>query len=582
MNARQPGVSARTDQRPIRIGALVFASKVAVHRVLRTVKDRRAPVPLHRKIEHDLPFLLSESRTPLWSEIDPGEARLQMGKVQNLRIVASKLDRLFVGAGEHFSFWRHVGKPVKRAGFVEGRQLQEGCIVPAVAGGICQLSNALYDLALKAGFEILERHPHSRAIPRSGVQAGRDATVAWNHIDLRFRARSAFQLRVFLTATELVVQIRSQERGAGERIQLLSAAAYRQSDVEANSCATCGEEECFRQRAFDHRELCPRTAFLVDQVWPEYAQYLREHAGAEDVLFMPIDGMKWRLRRYAWPKEGFSDVHAATVPTLERSWKSRKLAQQGAARREAAFDADEKLADSFAARLPFDASHLVVYQSLLPFLWRAGVLGGRTFDVLMQRLPIRKLQEELDRHLARNPERRLLGDYRAPEWIAEAEEQAFAAARHIVTPHKAIATLFGERSMLLPWSMPATRQRERGSKVVFPGPTVARKGCYELREALENFDAELVTCGSELEGPDFWRGHRQVRAGQDWLDGANVVVQPAIVEEQPRKLLQALAAGIPVIATPACGLNATSGVTVVEPGDVEGLKAALATHLGSA
>jgi glycosyltransferase involved in cell wall biosynthesis len=40
-----------------------------------------------------------------------------------------------------------------------------------------------------------------------------------------------------------------------------------------------------------------------------------------------------------------------------------------------------------------------------------------------------------------------------------------------------------------------------------------------------------------------------------WLDGADLVVFPAFVESQPRRLLAALASGVPVIATPACGLG---------------------------
>jgi hypothetical protein len=34
-------------------------------------------------------------------------------------------------------------------------------------------------------------------------------------------------------------------------------------------------------------------------------------------------------------------------------------------------------------------------QNLLPFLWRDGHLGGRTFDVLMTRLPIAKFHETI-------------------------------------------------------------------------------------------------------------------------------------------------------------------------------------------
>jgi len=57
-------------------------------------------------------------------------------------------------------------------------------------------------------------------------------------------------------------------------------------------------------------------------------------------------------------------------------------------------------------------------------------------------------------------------------------------------------------------------------------------------------------------------------------------VQPALVEERPRALLAAVAAGVSVIATPACGLAARDGVTLVPPGDPAALMEALSFVLG--
>ncbi|MFK9780915.1 VanW family protein, partial [Escherichia coli] len=91
-------------------------------------------------------------------------------------------------------------------------EVRQGCIVPALGGGICQLSNALYDLALKANFEIVERHPHTRTVPNSDVPSGRDATVAWNHIDLRFRSQVAYRIEAHLTSGELIVRFRLAEK----------------------------------------------------------------------------------------------------------------------------------------------------------------------------------------------------------------------------------------------------------------------------------------------------------------------------------------------------------------------------------
>ena len=70
-----------------------------------------------------------------------------------------------------------------------------------------------------------------------------------------------------------------------------------------------------------------------------------------------------------------------------------------------------------------------VAQSLLPFLWRDGNLGGREVRVLMTRLPLASLQRRLDDARAAHPDARpRLTSAPAVGWsTAEAEALAYAA-----------------------------------------------------------------------------------------------------------------------------------------------------------
>ena len=513
------------------------------------------------------PFLLAESRTPLWSEADPRERRLQLGKVQNLRLAAARIDRVSVPERGEFSFWSQVGMPSSGRGYAQGRQIQEGCVVPAVAGGICQLSNALHDATLRAGFEVTERHAHTRALPSAPWSAGRDATVAWNHVDYRFRAPVPAMVRVTLTSDELVVQLLGARAFSRE-----SRAASGEAQTNVEGCETCGMVRCWRHRSFSHAEVKAKTAWLVDQVWPEFAAYFA--SSGQDALYVPLDGKRRGVARYAWPTGGVR-VFEARLLTLRRSLASRRLSEQGAARQRSNMEFDRAFAERFASRLSFDVQHVVVSQTLLPYLWATGALGGRTYEVLMVRRPMRALQAALDEEFAKHPSRRLLSDFRAPGEVVEAEEAALASATKVVTPHAEIASAFGDRAVLLDWSLPSPRGVWRGDRVAFPGPTVARKGAYELREAARELGLKLVLCGSELEGEGFWDGVDAVRARTDWLDGCCAVVQPAVLEDQPRKLLRAVAEGVPVVATPACGVSHMPGVTTVPVGDVAALSRAL-------
>ena len=262
---------------------------------------------------------------------------------------------------------------------------------------------------------------------------------------------------------------------------------------------------------------------------------------------------------------------------------------QGAALRTAEQIGAERIAARLSRLLTPDITKAIVAQSLLPFLWRGGHLGGREVEVLMTRLPIGELHARLDRALAAHPERKTLGDFRAPQGLAEAEAEALAYATRIVTPHAEIARLFPEKAIILDWRQssapPVIHPARVSRRIAFPGPTVARKGAYEVREAARALGLEIVLLGSELEGPGFWDGVKTQKldaassAGR-WLDEVAVVVQPAIAEDRPRHLLTALAAGIPVVATAACGLAPQPGLTIVPAGDLGALIAALRDRLG--
>lgn len=85
--------------------------------------------------------------------------------------------------------------------------MRQGCIIPTLAGGLCQMSNSLYRAAREAGCEIVERHGHTAAIPGSPFPPGEDATVFWNYVDLRFRDTRAMSISVKLDRDSLIVRL---------------------------------------------------------------------------------------------------------------------------------------------------------------------------------------------------------------------------------------------------------------------------------------------------------------------------------------------------------------------------------------
>jgi len=170
--------------------ALMFRSKATLLQIKRAFQEftrnnvKQAPFG-DRLIGHPI---IAESRTPLRMTDDEVENLFISGKIHNLRLAIRKLNGLEVGAGDVFSFWTHLGRTSRWKEYVPGRELREGCLILTIGGGLCQLSNALYDAALQAGLQIVERHAHTRVIAGSLAEIGRDATVFWNYVDLRFKS----------------------------------------------------------------------------------------------------------------------------------------------------------------------------------------------------------------------------------------------------------------------------------------------------------------------------------------------------------------------------------------------------------
>jgi len=553
--------------------ATLFQLKATIFRFSRGVQDLTSPVARLAKADTaNYPDLLAQSRSPLWADPRLAEAAMQRGKVHNLRAAARRLDRTMLTPTAIFSFWRQVGRAHGAAGFARGRMLQEGCLVATIGGGLCQLSNALYDVALQAGFEIVERHAHSRIVPGSSAEVGRDATVAWNYVDFRFRASRPALLRVQLHKDELIVSI----LGSGQRQRAAPMVAL---DVRARAhdCATCGETSCFRHGEGRGAARGAR-AFIVDEYWPEFNSYMRSAHEDGDVFCAPLDKRSDRPN-YAWDT-GIGQIRTAPISAFFRSLRSRRLSAQGAARQTALLAEADQLAKTLSANLSEDVTDVCVALPFLTSLWRDGHLGGRRFAVLMNRLPLSELHEQLDRASTGHRDRATLRDFRASPDLVDLEDQALAEADAILTPHTTIAALFGERAILLEWEKPCGAIVPRSPKrlVAFPGPTAARKGAYELREAARALGIQVQLMGAEIEGEHFWQDVSVRREG-DWLAEAAAVVQPAYIEDKPRRLLRALSAGVPVIATPSCGLPAQNGLFLVPEGDVTALIQAISRVL---
>lgn len=572
---------------PTRKQALVFAGKAKIFQGKRTIENLLAKIQRHESKGNQDGFqIVGESSTPLWTEDHAAERELTAGKIQNLRVAAKSLDRVVVPAGEIFSFWKQVGRITTKKGYVVGRELREGCIIPNLGGGLCQLSNGLYNAALKAGFETVERHAHSQQVPGSLAAVGRDATVFWNYVDLRFRHTHAFQISVRLSKNHLHIQLLSQ-MGGHEQPELSSIENTKVAEV--GNCLSCGVNACFRNVPAEKLDKAlGTTSYLLDAYTPEFQSYLTKSISNQDQVLLPIHAKRWRAPAYRWSvptnDEGHQRVQFATRIAFARSLKLRSLPPEGGVLQKTLLKYDRKLAKYFASRIDHRSTHLVVSQNLLPHLWELGAMGGRTFDVWATRYPMEILQSKLDVASEIHPTSPTLADFRVSENLAGLETEAFKNARRVITPHydvgRNVAEVFGIEVDMLDWAVPEVNlsnrlyNKESSDKCViaFPASPLGKKGVYEFRDALKGIDAEVLILGTADEGVVIPNSRH---ASVSEVMQADVLVLPAYVEHSPRPLLRALALGIPVIASKACGIPEQDGLTIVDYPDQDKLRSIL-------
>jgi len=555
-------MSQEPDHRPLptRTEAFLFLLKAKLLQANRSLADLRRPVPRHRCGSSlvNAP-VLAEVRTELWNQTSSAEFPLKAGKVQNLRVACRILDGTEIPAGGTFSFWKQLGRTTRRAGYTTGRELRSGCLVPNIGGGLCALSGLLYEASVLSGCEIIERHGHSRILPGMTAEPLRDATIFWNYVDLRFRTPAAIRIEAKLDCTHLIIRFLSRESAPAA----LARPDLTDRPSPTGDCLSCGEIRCFRHPSANaaHPPGEAHTAFLLDGFTPEHNDWCAVRSKSGDHWFLPLDATRWKKPNYAWTPPVAAKTTFATLTTLLRSFRSRRLPAQGAVRQRALLESEAQLAKRYHDGLSPCAGHLVISQNLLPHFKKLETLGGRTYDVLLHRLPLAELHSALDGAARIHPFSSTLSDFRADPTLIQAETEALNGASALISPHTDLARRFGKRATLIPWKEPTPVQRIPSEpdrfRVFLPCSALARKGVYELAEALHGLDVELLVLGGASEGsPDPLTAIRHRRTVLSELGTADVLVLPAWVEHQPRLALLALASGIPVIASRACGLPA--------------------------
>ena len=105
-----------------------------------------------------------------------------------------------------------------------------------------------------------------------------------------------------------------------------------------------------------------------------------------------------------------------------------------------------------------------------------------------------------------------------------------------------------------------------------------------MADAMRQLGWRLCVLGTPPSDLHLWHGidvSYVTQGDPAWLAHADIVALPAYVEHSPRGLLAAIANGVPVVASPACGLPLSLEAIEVTAGETGSLIAALRQALHS-
>lgn len=138
----------------------------------------------------------------------------------NLRLATGRIHGTLLKPGETFSYNQIVGHRTQQEGFRMAPVILDGKLVPDWGGGVCQVSSTLYNAALLADLDIVDRSNHGRAI--GYVPLGFDATVVDGQIDFKFKnnLKRPVLLHSVLSDNELAFSILGDAKDAPPPIEL--------------------------------------------------------------------------------------------------------------------------------------------------------------------------------------------------------------------------------------------------------------------------------------------------------------------------------------------------------------------------
>ncbi|MFF0204680.1 VanW family protein [Streptomyces sp. NPDC005017] len=180
-------------------------------------------------------------------------------RTKNIGRAVELINGSLVRPNETWSFNRTVGERTEANGFVDGIMIYDDKFAKAPGGGVSAVATTVFNAMFFAGVKPVEHGAHSFYIER--YPEGREATVAWGSLDLRFTNDSGNALYIQAESTDTSVTVTFL--GTKKYDEITSVKGPR-SQVREPSTKVSTAEQCVPQTPLEGFDVTVERVFHDD------------------------------------------------------------------------------------------------------------------------------------------------------------------------------------------------------------------------------------------------------------------------------------------------------------------------------
>ncbi|MDD4363047.1 MAG: VanW family protein, partial [Atribacterota bacterium] len=172
------------------------------------------PVNLQKPLISTNEILNQMETNQLLSTYETSLAGKEENTLFNIKKAAADANGIILKPGETFFFNQLIGPAEKEDGYKESIIISNGQFTSGYGGGVCQVSTTIYNAALLANLQIIERYNHSiYGDATSYVPLGQDSAVFYGYKDLKFKNNLEQQIVIFseVEKDKLIVRILGEQ-----------------------------------------------------------------------------------------------------------------------------------------------------------------------------------------------------------------------------------------------------------------------------------------------------------------------------------------------------------------------------------